>query len=164
MSVCVRVCELPSGAGTRAGSSSLGSPAPLPHPRLVRGAKCASGRAGCARLFVGGLSTLDFPPRLCLLRLLPAPSVMPTRGSSASPPSPPPLTVSALSLVQTHLLLPAAELQPPSACLLLRLMNRRPSHWLFGGVGEWGGYGGREERGEGETAWLLSRVDQGAGS
>lgn len=79
--------------------------------------------------------TPDFPPRLCLSRLLPTPSVMPTCGSSASPP---PTTVSALSLaVQTHLLLPAAELQPPRACLLLRLMNRQQPHWLLkrkGGV------------------------------
>lgn len=41
--------------------------------------------------------TPDFSPRLCLSHLLPAPSVMPTCGSSASPPSPPPPpTVSAL--------------------------------------------------------------------
>lgn len=78
--------------------------------------------------------TPDFPPRLCLSHLLPAPSVMPTCGSSASPPSPlppPPPTVSGLSPLQTHLLLPAAALQPPRACLLLRLMNRRRPHWLF---------------------------------
>lgn len=135
---CVRVCELPSGAGTHSGSSSLGSPAPLPHPRLLRDAKRASGRAGRVRVCVCLLVfcrrrrlTPDFPPRLCLSRLLPAPSVMPTCGSSASPPSPPPPTVRALSLVRTHLLLPAAELQPPRACLLLQPMNRRQPHWLL---------------------------------
>lgn len=105
--VCARVCELPSGAGTHSGSSSLGSPAPRPHLRVLRDAKRSSGRAGrvCICLLVfcqRRRPTPDFPPRLCLSRLLPAPSVMPTCGSSASPPSPPPPTVSALSLSCRH--------------------------------------------------------------
>lgn len=64
--VCERVCELPSGAGTHSGSSSLGSPAPLRHPRVLRDAVALVPNAhqaeldvrACVRLclFVGILS------------------------------------------------------------------------------------------------------------
>lgn len=156
--VCERVCELPSGAGTHSDSSSLGSPAPLRHPRVLRDAAALVPNAhqaeldvrACASVSVCRYSVSAGDKHLTSLPVFAChtSSLLPLSCRRAAPL---PLLLLLLlrqrarsALVQTHLLLPAAALQPPRACLLLRLMNRRQPHWLFKRKG------GSKEEGQGE--------------